>query len=149
MLTSSSTLTDHHDFKQNSFAVNPEGSWFEFASTDAAILHATLSIVALNYDLSHHLAISNEVFYHKGEAIRLVNRTINNTISAPIDKLVGAVAILANCEVCLLKLKNCMRMKTINFSDFLLDNVWIFGIFNCSHEWFGETCQNARRCKCF
>jgi hypothetical protein len=104
MLISSLTLADHHNFGQNSFAVNPEGSWFEFASTDAAIMHATLSLVALNYDLSHHLAISDEVFYHKGEAIRLVNRTINNAIPEPIDKLVGAVAILANCEVCLLNL---------------------------------------------
>lgn len=92
-------LADHHDFTQNSFAVNPEGSWFAFAVTDAAVLHATLSLVALHYDFSHHLAMSHEVFYHKGEAIRLINESIGQANTAPTDKLVGAVAILANCEV--------------------------------------------------
>lgn len=88
----------HHEFTQNSFAVNPEGSWYSFAVTDAGLLHAMLSLVALHYDLGHHMEISFETAYHQTEAIRLVNERLSDPEAQLTDALIGSVAILANFE---------------------------------------------------
>jgi hypothetical protein len=55
--------------------------------------------VAINYELSNGIKLPKDVYYHKGEAIRLINRNIVGTNEIPSDELIGAVAILANCEV--------------------------------------------------
>ncbi|OCL15216.1 hypothetical protein AOQ84DRAFT_413343 [Glonium stellatum] len=88
----------HHEFTQNSFAVNPEGSWYSFAVTDACLLHATLSLVALHYDLGHYMEASFEAAYHQAEAIRLVNECLSNPTAQLTDAIIGSVAILANFE---------------------------------------------------
>lgn len=88
----------HHEFTQNSFAVNPEGSWYSFAVTDAGLLHAMLSLVALHYDLGHHMEVSFESAYHQTEAIRLVNERLSDPEAQLTDALIGSVAILANFE---------------------------------------------------
>jgi hypothetical protein len=104
-LTSVSRI-DHHSFTQNSFAVNPEGSFFDFASSDVALFYATMSLVAINLGLNRaNTSDPNEVFreavYNQTEAVRDVNRRLNATDAYLSDGLVGAVAILANCEVSL------------------------------------------------
>jgi hypothetical protein len=45
------------------------------------------------------LALSDQVFYHKGEAIRLISQNIRDMNITSTEKLIGAIAILANCEV--------------------------------------------------
>jgi hypothetical protein len=86
--------------------VNPEGSFFDFAANDVALLHATLSLVALNLGLNFQdiaSAPSAEVFreavWNQTEAVRDVNRRLNTNEAYLSDGLIGAVAILANCEV--------------------------------------------------
>lgn len=88
----------HHEFTQNSLAVNPEGSWYSFAVTDAGLLHATLSLVALHYDLGHHMEVSFETTYQQSEAIRLVNERLSDPEAQLTDALIGSVAILTNFE---------------------------------------------------
>jgi hypothetical protein len=97
---------DHHDFTQNSVAVNPEGSFFDFALTDAALMHATLSLVALHLDLNYKAATDGVVrnsylqaIHHQTEAVRDINRRLFVPGAHLSDGLIGTVAILANSEV--------------------------------------------------
>lgn len=103
-------IPDHRGFTQNSFAINPQGSFFDFAKTDGALLHATLSLVALNLVLGGRnktLMTAEEGFheavFNQTEAVKEVNRRLNSPNSFLNDSLVGAVAILANCEVIILR----------------------------------------------
>lgn len=100
---------DHHDFTQNSFAVNPEGSFFDFAVNDVGLLHSILSMVALHFGLSHNNKfdasspgpVYDQALYHQNEAIRIVNQTIGISGHKPSDALMATVALLANYEVSL------------------------------------------------
>jgi len=100
---------DHHDFTQNSFAVNPEGSFFDFAVNDEGLLHSILSLVALHYDLSQNNRhdsvpygpIYDQGLYHQNQAVRIVNRKLSESGKHPTDALIATVALLANYEVCL------------------------------------------------
>jgi Fungal specific transcription factor domain len=103
-ITDMPALIDHNDFTQNSVAVNPEGSFFDFALTDAALMHAMLSLVALHLDLNNKDATVGRIGYlqaihHQAEAVRDVNRRLSTPGPHMSDGLVGAVAILANGEV--------------------------------------------------
>lgn len=98
---------DHHDFTQNSFAVNPEGSFFDFAVNDLGLLHSILSMVALHFGLSHGNKfdsdssgpVYDQALYHQNEAIRIVNQTLGASRASPSDSLMATVALLANHEV--------------------------------------------------
>ena len=102
-----SSWVDHHDFTQNSFAVNPEGSFFDFAVNDVGLLHSILSMVALHFGLSHNNKLDSstpdpvydQALYHQNEAIRVVNQTIGASRKQPSDALMATVALLANYEV--------------------------------------------------
>ncbi len=83
----------------NSIAVNPESSWISFAFTDAALLHVTLSLVSLHYDLNQGREESSDHLYHKGEAIRTINERLNDSNHEISDASVATVAIIANMEV--------------------------------------------------
>ncbi|KAF2809470.1 uncharacterized protein BDZ99DRAFT_463264 [Mytilinidion resinicola] len=88
----------HNNFTQNSFAVNPEGSFFAFAISDATILNAILTMVAQHFHLSHGMDETAEVSYYRNEAIRMINQRLVAGDAPPDDALIGAVALLANCE---------------------------------------------------
>lgn len=97
-------LIDHNDFTQNSVAVNPEGRFFDFALTDAALMHAMLSLVALHLDLNCRDSTLGRMGYfqaihHQAEAVRDINRRLSVPGAHLSDGLIGAVAILANGEV--------------------------------------------------
>jgi hypothetical protein len=99
--------TDHHGFTQNSFAVNPEGSFFDFAKKDTALMHALLALVATNFNLQYpqHNSITStdgvyhQALLHQAEAIQDLNVRIGHIEAHMDDALVTAVAILANGEV--------------------------------------------------
>jgi hypothetical protein len=106
VLTNFACVVDHVGFTQNSIAVNPEGSFFDFAVTDVALLHATLALVALHLGSNGSKVSSiplklvlQEALYNQIEAVRDVNHRLNTPDSYLSDSLVAAVAILANCEV--------------------------------------------------
>jgi hypothetical protein len=58
-----------------------------------------LLLVALHYDLGHHMEVSFETAYHQTEAIRLVNERLSDPEAQLTDALIGSVAILTNFEV--------------------------------------------------
>ncbi|KAF2490773.1 hypothetical protein BU16DRAFT_585149 [Lophium mytilinum] len=88
----------HHDFSQNSFAVNPDGSFFCFATSDGTLLNAILTMVAQHFHLSHGMDETADVSYYRNEAIRMINQRLVVGDAPPDDTLVGSVALLANCE---------------------------------------------------
>lgn len=83
----------------NSVAVNPEGSWLSFAITDAALLHATLSLVAYHYDITHSRNESLDCLYQKGEAIRNMNQRLGDGHKQFSDTTIATVALFTNIEV--------------------------------------------------
>jgi hypothetical protein len=83
----------------NSLAVNPEGSWMAFAVTDAALLRATLSLVALHTDLINGREESSDCLFQKGEAIREINHRLGDSYQQFSDTSIATVAILTNLEV--------------------------------------------------
>lgn len=91
--------TDTTAFTMNSVAVNPEGSWFSFALTDAALLHATLSLVAYHYDITHGRNGSLDCLYQKGEAIKKMNQRLGNSHQQFRDTAIATVSLFANFEV--------------------------------------------------
>jgi hypothetical protein len=94
---------DHHDFTQNSFAVNPEGSFFDFAMTDAALSNSLMALVAIHYSLAlppdTAQVVYNQVVHHQAQAVGDVNARLNTNAAYFDDALVVSVALLVNCEV--------------------------------------------------
>ncbi len=83
----------------NSVAVNPEGSWLSFALTDAALLHATLSLVAYHYDITHGKEESLDCLHQKGEAIKRMNHRLADSHQQFSDTTIATVALFMNIEV--------------------------------------------------
>lgn len=91
---------------QNPVVLNPEDSSSSYAFTDAALLHALLSLVGKHYDLSIGTRISPLWFIHRGEALRIVNERITKASLQFSDATIGAVAASATFDVSLLCLLN-------------------------------------------
>jgi len=88
----------HTAFWANSYACNPEGRWISIALADPAIIHATLSLVAIHRRDCY--AMDPPVVYlkHRGEAIRLISERLGNATKALSDGTIGAVAILSSSD---------------------------------------------------
>ena len=91
--------TDTTAFTMNSIAINAEGSWLSFALTDAALLHATLSLVAYHYDITHGRDESLDCLYQKGEAIKKMNQRLGDSHRQFSDTTIATVSLLVNIEV--------------------------------------------------
>ena len=91
---------DTTSFTMNSAAVNPEGSWLAFAITDAALLHALLSLVAYHFDLTQGRDESPDSLYQKGEAMRKMKERLKDNQQQINDVSIATVSLLANAEVC-------------------------------------------------
>lgn len=89
-------------YMQNPVVLNPEASPLSYAFTDAALLHALLSLVGQHYDLSIGMKISPLCLIHRGEALRIINERITKAPLRLSDATIGAVAALATFDVSLL-----------------------------------------------
>ena len=79
-----------------------------FAMSDPALLHATLFISAMSHCLLHGKASSAEIFYHKGQTIRLINERLRKPKHvASSDATICAVTCLAALEVSSPTLPGC------------------------------------------
>ena len=85
----------HTSYWDNSLTVNPEGQWISVAISDAAMLHATLSLVALHRCQTHEEPLADSYFWHRGEAMRLISKNLADPEQATSDATVAAVAILS------------------------------------------------------
>lgn len=72
---------------------------FSLAATDSAWLNATISTIALHYDLKIGGRISKECLFHRGEALRIVNERLVKSPGEVSDATIGAISTLANIDV--------------------------------------------------
>ncbi|KIY00926.1 uncharacterized protein Z520_03592 [Fonsecaea multimorphosa CBS 102226] len=85
-------------FWANSFACNPEARWISVALMDPAIIHATLSLVAIHRRDCFSIDLSKVYFKHRGEAMQIVARRLNNLQESLSDETLGAVALLSSSD---------------------------------------------------
>lgn len=83
----------------NSAPAWPRKQWLPIATSDAAILYTTLFVTAFNLCVRDGKPFSPEVFFYKGEAIKLINKRIGDTDSCVSDSLICSVAALAQLEL--------------------------------------------------
>ncbi|KIW66818.1 hypothetical protein PV04_06112 [Phialophora macrospora] len=85
-------------FWANSYACNPEARWISVALMDPAIIHATLSLVAIHRRDRFSIDLSKVYFKHRGEAMRIVVRRLSNLKESLSDETIGAVALLSSSD---------------------------------------------------
>jgi hypothetical protein len=78
----------------------PREGWLSFAITDAAVLSTILFIVALDIAGLRGRAESSDIFYWKGEIIRVINNRLDGPRQVATDgTIIDAVAALSHLEV--------------------------------------------------
>ena len=92
-------LTGDKVFRYSRSPPTPREKWLPFALSDAAFLNATLFVSALNICGLQGIPVSPDVFYFKGETIRIINERLGNVKEMASDGMIGAVASLAHLEV--------------------------------------------------
>jgi hypothetical protein len=85
-------------FWANSYACNPEARWISVALMDPAIIHATLSLVAIHRRDCFSVDLSKVYFKHRGEAMKIVARRLSNLDESLTDETIGAVALLSSSD---------------------------------------------------
>lgn len=85
-------------FWANSYACNPEARWISVALMDPAIIHATLSLVAIHRRDCFSIDLSNIYFKHRGEAMKIVAQRMGNLDESLSDETIGAVALLSSSD---------------------------------------------------
>lgn len=91
--------TDNTGFITNAFAINYDNVWKPFSTTDPALLHATLCLVAQHEDLVRGVEDSSENLFHKGEVMRLMNDRLLDETYTVTDADITSVALLVILEV--------------------------------------------------
>lgn len=84
-----------------------ESWWFDKALNDDACYHATLFLSAAHSALiseSYHDLPQNS-YWHKGEAIRIINRRLFDPNQRIEDGTLAAIACLAAYEVCVVSVQ--------------------------------------------
>jgi hypothetical protein len=90
---------DNTGFITNAFAINYDDAWKPFSTTDPALLHATLCLVAQHEDLVRGAEDSSENLFHKGEVMRLMNSRLLDGRYTVTDADITSVALLVILEV--------------------------------------------------
>ncbi|KAF1992238.1 hypothetical protein K402DRAFT_344394 [Aulographum hederae CBS 113979] len=88
-------------FNLNSIAVNPSNTWMSRCLNDhsGGLLHATLCSVSVYCELFHNLKTSQDVYYHKGEALKAITLRLSvekETVSDTLLLLITTVASFEN-----------------------------------------------------
>jgi hypothetical protein len=90
---------DNTAFTSNAFAVNYDDTWKPYSVSDAALLHATLSMVAQHSDFLTGSEESSDNLYHKGQALQLINSRLLKDKLFMSDASLTTVAVLVSLEV--------------------------------------------------
>lgn len=88
----------HYSFWANSYACNPEKSWMPLAMTDSAMLHATLTLVAIHRRDCCSALLDESYFKHRGQAMKLIVERLHDSTAGISESTIGAVAILSNSD---------------------------------------------------
>jgi hypothetical protein len=83
----------------NAFAMNYDNAWKPSSISDAALLHATLCLVAQHEDLLQGAEDSSTSLYHKGQVMKLINERLIDDPKNLTDASVTSIALLVILEV--------------------------------------------------
>ncbi|ORX96653.1 hypothetical protein BCR34DRAFT_593790 [Clohesyomyces aquaticus] len=89
-------MSFYGSMKTNSFALNPDGDFFEFALGDTTALHALVSTFGCLRSLSYGIQEDPTVLQHQAEAVRLINQRLTTERNHFSDGLIMAVSVLVN-----------------------------------------------------
>lgn len=91
---------DTTHFTINSTAANPTRTWHKSVLEDPGLFHGILSIVAL-YMYSHVgiTMVKEDLFFHRGEAMRIINDRLNNINGSDTSFLIASIATMLSFEV--------------------------------------------------
>jgi hypothetical protein len=98
-VSSPDMVADNTGFITNAFAINYDDAWKPFTTTDSALLHATLCLVAQHEDLVRGIEDSSANLFHKGEVMRLINSRLLDVSYKVSDTDITSVALLVILEV--------------------------------------------------
>jgi hypothetical protein len=87
-----------HDYYANSVAINPDGAWTIFTLADTAMIHAKLSVVAMDRADRTHSQHPPEHLYHRGKALEEVIGRLTATTSAHTDLDIATIALIASLD---------------------------------------------------
>jgi len=90
---------DNTVFALTTIPPGPRKEWFSFALSDVVLLHGTLLVSAWHLAVLHKRPMSKAYYLHRGEAIRLVNKRLPDSIMAANDGTIGAIACLLITDV--------------------------------------------------
>jgi hypothetical protein len=94
------TWTDHFDLRTNSFALNPEGNWFDFVRKDAITVHAHLAVISPLRNITLGIADETDAQLFRAQTIHEINlRLAKERDSRLSEALIAAVALIVNREV--------------------------------------------------
>ena len=77
----------------------PKKGWLPFAVSDAIVLNTVLFIAALSHCAIRGYPLGPDIFYFKGETIKLINNKLKERGEKATDALILSVACLAHIEV--------------------------------------------------
>lgn len=91
-------------FNYTNMPVNMKTDWFEFASTDDALLHAFLIMSALHICILRGRTSSVDAFRHQTKLVKLLNDRLSDPILSCLDSTILVISCLALIEVRLIHL---------------------------------------------
>lgn len=79
----------------------PGGESTELARSDQALMHASILLAANHWVLlgGNPATVSSALYYHKVEAIRIINERLDDPVRAGLVGTIGAVAAMTLSEV--------------------------------------------------
>lgn len=138
-------------FKDNNYSVlsrtpirkDPGGEPFELATSDVVLIHIAIFLSANHWVRlgGNPSTVKSALYYHKVEAIRIINERLRDPATAKEDSTVGAVAAITLAEV-----RYSLETSGIIISSNLsADYLWKPRDRNLSLEWVRVSDEITRR----
>ncbi|KAK9446160.1 hypothetical protein VB005_00005 [Metarhizium brunneum] len=86
-------------FNYTNMPVNMKTDWFEFASTDDALLHAFLIMSALHICILRGRTSSVDAFRHQTKLVKVLNDRLSHPILSCLDSTILVISCLALIEI--------------------------------------------------
>ncbi|KIW02106.1 uncharacterized protein PV09_06596 [Verruconis gallopava] len=86
------------EFNINRIAQNPTNSFYGYVVENEGLLHGMLSIVALYMHGHHGLPVKQDILYHRGQAMQIINRDLSDPTKMNMSSLMSSMTSVAVFE---------------------------------------------------